>query len=84
MRIEINYVIVLTGFLGEMISRNSQERNRYNIRKELPSKEPLTPLKGAPSPCGQGASTLLTAAPSGFIHMTKQKSLQDIVLKAFV
>jgi hypothetical protein len=54
------------------------------IRKELPSKEPLTPLKGAPSPCGQGAGTLLTPAPSGFIHMTKQKSLQDIVLKAFV
>ena len=32
--------------------------------------------KGAPSPCGQGASTLLTAAPSGCMH-------NDVFLKVF-
>lgn len=27
--------LFLTGFLGELISRNSQERNKYNIEKEI-------------------------------------------------
>ena len=31
----IGFQMFLTGFLGEMISRNSQERNRYNIREEF-------------------------------------------------
>ena len=31
----LGFQMFLTGFLGEMISRNSQERNRYNIREEF-------------------------------------------------
>jgi glycosyltransferase involved in cell wall biosynthesis len=31
----IGVILFLTGFLGELISRNSQERNKYNIRKEI-------------------------------------------------
>ena len=31
----IGFQMFLTGFLGELISRNSQERNRYNIREEF-------------------------------------------------
>ena len=27
--------LFLTGFLGELISRNSTERNKYNIEKEI-------------------------------------------------
>ena len=28
-------LLFLAGFLGELISRNSVERNRYNIEKEI-------------------------------------------------
>jgi glycosyltransferase involved in cell wall biosynthesis len=31
----VGVMLFLTGFLGELISRNSQERNKYNIRKEI-------------------------------------------------
>ncbi len=31
----IGVILFLTGFLGELITRNSQERNKYNIRKEI-------------------------------------------------
>ena len=31
----LGFQLFLTGFLGEMISRNSQERNQYNIREEI-------------------------------------------------
>lgn len=31
----LGFQLFLTGFLGELISRNSQERNRYNIREEF-------------------------------------------------
>ncbi|HKM13128.1 MAG: glycosyltransferase family 2 protein [Bacteroidales bacterium] len=31
----IGVMLFLTGFLGELISRNSLERNKYNIRKEI-------------------------------------------------
>ena len=31
----LGFQMFLTGFLGELISRNSQERNRYNIREEF-------------------------------------------------
>jgi glycosyltransferase involved in cell wall biosynthesis len=31
----LGFQLFLTGFLGEMISRSSQERNRYNIREEF-------------------------------------------------
>ena len=31
----IGVMLFLTGFLGELISRNSEERNKYNIRKEI-------------------------------------------------
>lgn len=31
----LGFQMFLTGFLGELISRNSQERNHYNIREEL-------------------------------------------------
>ena len=31
----IGFQMFLTGFLGELVSRNSQERNRYNIREEF-------------------------------------------------
>lgn len=31
----LGFQLFLTGFLGEMISRNSQERNHYNIREEI-------------------------------------------------
>jgi hypothetical protein len=31
----LGFQMFLTGFLGELISRNSQERNRYNVREEF-------------------------------------------------
>lgn len=31
----LGFQMFLTGFLGELVSRNSQERNRYNIREEF-------------------------------------------------
>lgn len=31
----LGFQMFLTGFLGELISRNSQERNKYNIREEF-------------------------------------------------
>ena len=31
----LGFQLFLTGFLGELVSRNSQERNHYNIREEL-------------------------------------------------
>ena len=31
----LGFQLFLTGFLGELVSRNSQERNRYNIREEF-------------------------------------------------
>jgi len=31
----LGFQLFLTGFLGEMISRNSSERNQYNIREEI-------------------------------------------------
>ena len=31
----LGFQLFLTGFLGEMISRSSQERNQYNIREEI-------------------------------------------------
>lgn len=31
----LGFQMFLTGFLGEMVSRNSQERNRYNIKEEF-------------------------------------------------
>lgn len=31
----LGFQLFLTGFLGEMISRNSQERNKYNIKEEF-------------------------------------------------
>ncbi|MBE6241228.1 MAG: glycosyltransferase family 2 protein [Bacteroidales bacterium] len=31
----IGFQMFLTGFLGELVSRNSQERNHYNIREEF-------------------------------------------------
>ena len=31
----LGFQLFLTGFLGEMVSRNSQERNQYNIREEI-------------------------------------------------
>jgi glycosyltransferase involved in cell wall biosynthesis len=31
----LGFQLFLTGFLGELISRNSQERNHYNIREEF-------------------------------------------------
>ena len=31
----LGFQMFLTGFLGEMISRNSQERNKYNIKEEF-------------------------------------------------
>ena len=31
----LGFQLFLTGFIGEMISRNSQERNHYNIREEF-------------------------------------------------
>ena len=31
----LGFQLFLTGFLGELISRNSQERNHYNIREEI-------------------------------------------------
>lgn len=31
----LGFQLFLTGFLGELISRNSQERNKYNIRETL-------------------------------------------------
>ena len=31
----LGFQLFLTGFMGEMISRNSQERNQYNIREEI-------------------------------------------------
>jgi glycosyltransferase involved in cell wall biosynthesis len=31
----LGFQLFLTGFLGELISRNSQERNKYNIREEF-------------------------------------------------
>lgn len=31
----LGFQLFLTGFLGEMVSRNSQERNHYNIREEF-------------------------------------------------
>ena len=31
----LGFQLFLTGFLGELISRNSQERNQYNIREEF-------------------------------------------------
>ena len=31
----LGFQMFLTGFLGELISRNSQERNRYNVREEV-------------------------------------------------
>jgi glycosyltransferase involved in cell wall biosynthesis len=31
----LGFQLFLTGFLGEMISRNSTERNHYNIREEI-------------------------------------------------
>ena len=31
----IGFQMFLTGFLGELISRNSQERNKYNIKEEF-------------------------------------------------
>ena len=31
----IGFQMFLTGFLGEMVSRNSQERNKYNIKEEF-------------------------------------------------
>ena len=31
----LGFQMFLTGFLGELVSRNSQERNRYNIREEI-------------------------------------------------
>ena len=31
----LGFQMFLTGFLGELISRNSQERNRYNIKEEF-------------------------------------------------
>ena len=31
----LGFQLFLTGFLGEMISRSSQERNHYNIREEI-------------------------------------------------
>ena len=31
----LGFQLFLTGFLGELVSRNSQDRNRYNIREEF-------------------------------------------------
>jgi hypothetical protein len=31
----IGFQMFLTGFLGELVSRNSQERNKYNIKEEF-------------------------------------------------
>ena len=31
----LGFQLFLTGFLGELISRNSQERNNYKIEKEF-------------------------------------------------
>ena len=31
----LGFQLFLTGFLGELISRNSQDRNNYNIRETL-------------------------------------------------
>lgn len=31
----LGFQLFLTGFIGEMISRNSQERNKYNIKEEF-------------------------------------------------
>ena len=31
----LGFQLFLTGFLGELISRNSTERNQYNIREEF-------------------------------------------------
>ena len=31
----IGTLLFLAGFIGELIARNSQERNRYNIEKEI-------------------------------------------------
>ena len=31
----LGFQLFLTGFLGELISRNSSERNHYNIREEF-------------------------------------------------
>ena len=31
----LGFQLFLTGFLGELVSRNSQERNHYNIREEF-------------------------------------------------
>lgn len=31
----IGVMLFLTGFLGELVTRNSQERNKYNIRKKI-------------------------------------------------
>ena len=31
----LGFQLFLTGFLGELISRNSTERNHYNIREEI-------------------------------------------------
>ena len=31
----LGFQMFLTGFLGELVSRNSQERNHYNIREEF-------------------------------------------------
>ena len=31
----LGFQLFLTGFLGELVSRNSQERNHYNIREEV-------------------------------------------------
>lgn len=31
----VGVMLFLTGFLGELVTRNSQERNKYNIRKKI-------------------------------------------------
>ena len=31
----LGFQLFLTGFLGELVSRNSQDRNRYNVREEF-------------------------------------------------
>jgi uncharacterized membrane protein len=33
--IVLGVILFLAGFIGEMVSRNSQERNKYNVKDQI-------------------------------------------------